>query len=126
MAVQFIEIGGEKMAVLPAADYARLVEDAEDRADLRMAMEAETRRDGGEEYLPAEMVDRLLAGEAPLRIWRKHRGMTLETLSRKAGISIQYLSEIERGIRMGTMKVWRALAEALGLDVDDIMPRVAG
>lgn len=123
MAVQFIEIGGEKMAVLPAADYARLVADAEERADLRTALEAEARRDNGEEYLPAEMIDRLLAGETPLRVWRKHRGMTLETLSRKADISIQYLSEIERGIRVGTIKVWRALADALGLDVDDIAPR---
>lgn len=126
MAVQFIEIGGEKMAVLPAADYTRLVEDAEERADLRMAMDAEARRGEGEEYLPAEMIDRLLAGEAPLRVWRRHRGMTLQVLSRKAGISIQYLSEIERGIRIGTLKVWRALARELNLDVDDIMPESSG
>lgn len=123
MAVQFIEIGGEKMAILPAADYARLIEDAEDRADLRAAMDAEARRGGGEEYLPAEMVDRLLAGEAPLRVWRKHRGLTLQALGRKAGISHAYLSQIEQGVRKGTLKAWRALAAALDLTLDDIMPQ---
>ena len=126
MAVQFIDIGGQKLAVMPAADYDRLVADVEDRADEQAAIEAERRREAGEEYLPAEMVDRLLAGESPLRIWRKHRGMTLEVLSGRSGISIGYLSQIEKGRRDGTVKAWRALAAALDLELDDILPQNPG
>jgi len=122
MAVQFIEFGGEKLAVMPIADYDRLVAEAEDRADEQAAFEAETRRKAGEEYLPAEMVDRLLAGDPPLRIWRKHRGMTLQRLHEASGVSIGYLSQIERGERQGPTKVWRKLAAALSVDLDDILP----
>jgi len=125
MAVQFIDIGGQKLAVMPAADYDRLIAEVEDRADEQAALEAERRREAGEEYLPAEMVDRLLAGESPLRIWRKHRGMTLGALSKRSGISIGYLSQIEKGVRDGPVKSWRALAAALDLELDDILPPIA-
>jgi len=125
MAVQFIDVGGEKLAVMPVADYDRLVAEAEDRADEQVAADAERRRQAGEEYLPADMVDRLLAGESPLRVWRKHRGMTLQRLSEEAGVSHTYISQIETGDRAGTAKVWRKLATALGLDLDDIVPQEA-
>jgi DNA-binding XRE family transcriptional regulator len=125
MAVQFIDIGGEKVAVMPIADYERLVSEVEDHADEQAAVDAEARRRAGEEYLPAGMVDRLLAGESPLRTWRKHRGMTLQALSGKSGISIGYLSQIEKGERDGAVKTWRTLAAALDLELDDILPQIA-
>jgi len=121
MAVQFIDVGGQKLAVMPIADYDRLVGEAEDRADAQAAVNAEARRKAGEEYLPAEMVDLLLAGESPLRVWRKHRGMTLEQLGAQAGISHVYVSQIETGQRAGTARVWQKLAGALGVDLDDIL-----
>ncbi|HYN46765.1 MAG TPA: helix-turn-helix transcriptional regulator [Allosphingosinicella sp.] len=123
MAVQFIDIGGEKLAVMPVADYDRLVAEVEDRADEQAAAEAERRRQAGEEYLPAEMVDRLLAGESPLRVWRKHRGLTLKRLGEKAGLSLVYISQIEGANRGGSAKVWRKLATALDVDIDDILPQ---
>ena len=122
MAVRFIDFDGEKLAAMPIADYERLVAEMEDRVDLYAAIGAENRRQAGEEYLPAEFVDRLLAGEAPLRAWRKHRGMTLKALGDKAGISIGYLSQLERGERAGTPRFWRGLAVVLGVAVDDILP----
>jgi DNA-binding XRE family transcriptional regulator len=125
MAVHFIDIGGEKIAVMPIADYERLVADAEDRADEQTARVAGNRRDAGEEYLPAAMVDRLLAGESAVRVWRNHRGMTLRRLGEASELSIGYLSQIEAGKREGTAKVWRRIATALGVDIDDILPQVA-
>ncbi len=123
MAVQFIDVGGEKLAVMPIADYDRLIAESEDRADERAAAEAESRRLGGEEYLPADMVDRLIAGESPLRVWRKHRKLTLQALGEVAGVTHPYISQIETGKREGTAKVWRKLAAALNVDLDDILPR---
>ncbi len=123
MTVQIVEIAGQKMAMLPIADYERLLDLAEDRADTLAAAAAEERRRAGEEYLPAAMVDRLLAGDNPLRVWRRHRGMTLARLSGETGITTGYLSDIERGRRRGSPGLFRKLAEALRVSTDDILPQ---
>ena len=57
MSVQIVEIAGQKMAVLPVSDYQRLVDIVEDKSDILAAHQAEQRRLGGEEYLPAALVD---------------------------------------------------------------------
>ena len=122
MTVQIVEIAGQKMAMLPVAEYERLVDIAEDKADALAAAEAEKRRLDGEEYLPAEMADRIMAGESPLRVWRQHRGMTQQTLAKAAGIGTSFMSQIENGVRKGSPMVWRRLAEALNVSADDILP----
>lgn len=103
-------------------DRQRLVECAEDQADARAAVAAEERRAAGEEYLASALVDRLASGEPPLRVWRTHRGLSLRALASAAGIAGSYLSQLENGRRDGAPRVWRALATALRLDVDDILP----
>lgn len=123
MTVQIVELAGQKMALLPVADYERLLELSEDRADILAAVAAEERRRAGEEYLPVEMVDRLLAGESPLRVWRKHRGKTIAALAREAGICTSYLSDLERRRKHGKPGQWRRLADALALSIDDILPQ---
>ena len=122
MTVQIVEIAGQKMAVLPVADYERLVDTAEDKSDALAAVEAERRRADGEAYLPAAMLDRIMAGESALRVWRQHRAMTLEALQVATGVSKPYLSQLESSRRQGSPAVWRAIAEALGVAVDDILP----
>jgi DNA-binding XRE family transcriptional regulator len=123
MTVQIVDIAGQKMAMLPVADYERLLDLAEDRSDALAAAAAEERRLGGEDYLPAEAVDRMLGGESPLRVWRKHRGMTLAELSGEAGITTGFLSDIERGRRRGSPILFRKLANALRVSADDILPQ---
>jgi len=122
MGAQIVEIGGQRMAMLPIADYERLVDIAEDNADALSAAQAERRRVEGEEYLPVEMVDRILAGESALRVWRKYRGMTLDQLSALAGIRPPFLSTIETGKSRGAPALWRKLALALNVSADDILP----
>ena len=122
MTVQIVEIAGQKIAMLPIADYQRLMEIVEAKADIGAAAEAEQRRLDGEDYLPAEMVDRIIAGESALKIWRKYRGLTLERLAFHAGTSLEHISMLERGKRQGSLPVWRALAKALNVSADDILP----
>jgi hypothetical protein len=63
---------GERLAVLPEAEYLALLEAADDATDreavrgFRAALAA-----GEEELLPAALVDRILDGESPLRVDRK-------------------------------------------------------
>jgi DNA-binding XRE family transcriptional regulator len=72
-----------------------------------------------DESLPIEVADRLLAGENPLRVWRRHRGMTQRALAAVIGKS--YLSEIESGKKDGSIRVIKAAAKALGVDLDDLV-----
>jgi ribosome-binding protein aMBF1 (putative translation factor) len=122
MGAQIVEIAGQKIAMLPIADYERLLELAEDSADILAARRAEERRLNGEEYVPSELVKRILAGERPLRVWREYRGLSLAQLSAQVGIGVSYLSEIERGLRQGPARIWVRLARALDVTVEDILP----
>lgn len=122
MTAQIVEIAGQKIAMLPMADYQRLIDIAEDKADLAAAEEAERRRQAGEEYVPAAVVDQMLAGKSPLAAWRKHRGLTLEILGERVGCTHSHLSNVERGLKPASFALWRKLAAELNVDLDDIVP----
>lgn len=121
MGAQIVEIAGKKMAVLPVGDYERLIELAEDKADILAAERAEERRNAGEEYVPAELVNRILDGENPLRVWRKYRKLSLKQLSNQSGVGLSYISELERGLKHGPGRVWAKLARSLNVSVEDIL-----
>ena len=76
--------------------------------------------EGGESF-PAEVVDRLLAGQNPIRVYRDHRGMTQGALAAAAGIHPVYLSQIETGKRTGSARTLVAIAKALGVTVHDLI-----
>ena len=123
MSAQILEIGGRKMAVLPVEDYERLLELAEDREDIAAAADAERRRnEGSVEYLPADMVNRILDGENALRVWREHRRLSIADLAEKSGYGYSMISKVEAGTRQGTVALWKALATALKVLPEDIMP----
>jgi DNA-binding XRE family transcriptional regulator len=122
MTAQIVEISGQKMAVLPMADYERLIEIAEEQADISAAIAAEKRRQDGEELIPSELVYAIMDGENPLRAWRKYRGLTIDTLAATAGIRQSMLSMLENGKAQGKPAHWRALAEALNVTIEDIFP----
>ena len=51
---------------------------------------------GEEETLSAEFVAELVGGKThPLRLWRRHRGLTLEVLAKASGVTRSALSQIE-------------------------------
>ena len=105
------------LVMLAREDYERLVDEAEDNA----AAEAHGRA-AGEERVPIEVARRLVAGENPIRVWREHRGMTLDQVSARAGIGKGYLSDIENGKRTGPVQTLQAIARALDVRLDEIAP----
>jgi hypothetical protein len=105
-----------ELYIMSAATLDDLLSERADAAGAAAAI-ADRRSD---ERVPAAVVDRLLAGEHPVRVWRDHRGLTLERLHDKAGLSIGYLSEIEAGKKPGSLKALRAIATALKIDLDDV------
>ena len=115
--------GGEELVLVPRADFERLVEAAEQLADVSAYDEAKRRLAAGEdEMLPAAMVDRLLAGENALRVWREHRGLSASELAGRAGLSQAYVSQLETGKRDGPVAALGAPARALGVDIGDLAP----
>ena len=73
---------------------------------------------GAQELFPHVVVDRLMAGQSPVQIYREYRGMTREALAQKAGVSIETLASLEAGI---DMIVLRKIADALEIDVRKLM-----
>ena len=113
---------GERLIVMPEAEYRALIEAAEDAADLAAIDRFRRKLAAGEEELvPAAVVDRLLDGENPIRVWREHRGLGVKDLARQAAIAAPYLSQMETGKRAGTVETMRRLADALGLTIDDLV-----
>lgn len=109
-------------AVIPYDEYQALIERLEWLEDLRDSKAfTEKLSRGEEEVIPAEVVERLVDGESPVKVWREHRGLTQEDLGEQVGLSGSYLSQIESGKCEGTVKVYTALARALGVDVDDLV-----
>ena len=53
---------------------------------------------------------------------RKLRGLNQTDLASAAGISTSYLSEIERGSKVGApLSIYWKLSEALGVDLSDLL-----
>ena len=111
---------GVQTCALPI--YERLVEAAEDAADVAAYDEVKRKLAAGEdELIPDEVVGRLIAGENKVRVWREHRGMTAAALADAAGISTPYLSQIESGKRDGSIDVMKRISSALRMTVDDLV-----
>ena len=109
------------MVMLGRAEYDALVEMAEMLEDVAAYDEAKRRiAEGDDLRVPLEFVDRLIDGENPIRVWRDFRGMTSKDLAKAIGISAAYLSEIETGKKEGSLSVFRNIAKALRVDIDDL------
>ena len=100
------------LVVTTPADLAEMLEDAAATAAFH------TTRD--QERVPIEVVDRLIASENPVKVWREHRGLSQRALAERTGLNFAYLSQIETGARKGPVGTMKKLAKALGLELDDL------
>jgi len=117
-----INDGKPAFAVLPIVEYKRLLALAEDRIDINEARRVSARiASGEEETLPADFVAALVAGKTqPLRLWRQHRGLTLDALGKACGVTRSALSQIESGRTKASGALLKRLAKALNCDMDDL------
>ncbi len=93
------------LRALPKADGARITDALE-----KVAAEITLRH----AFVTGEEMQRLLAGEHPLTVWREKRGMTQAALASAAGLSSTYLSEIEARQQPGSVA-------ALEVAIDDLV-----
>ncbi|WP_082803608.1 helix-turn-helix domain-containing protein [Kocuria palustris] len=79
-------------------------------------------------FPPVQIQDGLLWRESVgdvMRQERVDRGERLTDVAGRAGVSPQYLSEIERGMKDPSSEMLHAIAGALGLEVPDLARRAA-
>lgn len=107
----------ERYVVMPETEF-EAMQDALDNAE---AGAIEARIAAGEETYPAELVDAILDGANPVAAFRKWRGLTAQDLAEKAGLSRPYVTEIETGKKVGSVKALKAIAEVLEIDLDDLV-----
>src|SRR5256886_13343032 len=87
--------------------------------------EPQREREPQPEPRPQEPLWREVLGRR-LRVLRQEQRETLAETAARAGISPQYLSEIERGRKEPSSEMIAALAGALGLTLIDLTEQVAG
>ncbi len=110
-----------EMITIPLDEYQALRHAAEELDDLRAFDRAKGALDAGEDELfPAETLNRLLAGESPLRVWRELRGLTQSGLASTSGVNRVQIADIEAGRRKGSIETARKLADTLGVAIDDL------
>jgi hypothetical protein len=121
MKAQVIERDGRpEWAVIPWPDYQRLLELAEERADIAAAESAAVALADGEELIPGEVVKRLVAGEPPLKVWREYRGLDRAALGAKAGVAENLIARWEAGQAPIDADALGRLAASLAIDADDL------
>jgi|HubBroStandDraft_1064217.scaffolds.fasta_scaffold146436_2 DNA-binding XRE family transcriptional regulator len=111
---------GERLVTMTAEEYQDLL----DARDAEAAMRAVAA--GTLQTLSGDDVDAYLEATTPLAFWRRHRGFTQADMARLAGVSQPYLAQMENGKREGSVSVYRRLARALGLIVDELLPDTSG
>lgn len=109
------------MVTITREEYQRLLNAAEDLADIAAYDRAKAMlARGDDELIPADFANRLMAGEPPLRVYRDLRGFTQARLSEASGVNRVQIANIESGTRRGSVETLRRLAEALGVSIDDL------
>ena len=73
-----------------------------------------------EEIPPHEVIERIVHGEHPIKVFRQYRRMNIEQLSRMSGISVESIRKIEAGQYFPGKMVFQKLAGALMVQVEDI------
>lgn len=102
---------------IPRAEYDAMRAQIEDLDDILAGHAARTGF-----TLPHDDAMRVIEGEHPVRVWREVRGLTAAALAAAAKVSKAYLSEIETGRKPGSVEAYKALAAALDVPVDALLP----
>ena len=106
-----------RLAPISDAQYADLVDRVTDDVTDRLALATPG---NPSDYMPVDLVERMIDGESPVRIWREHRGLRQVDLAAATGIKKARLSQIEHGASASVEKM-AALAAALGVSMDDLV-----
>lgn len=102
MQYDIIHIAGKPHVLVPLHDYTQM-------------------KNGSSSELPDDVLQKITVGnQSPIKIIRKHRGMTQDDLASAAGISRPYLTEIETGRKEGSIRSLKSIAKALNVPLEKL------
>ncbi len=107
---------GETTVSLTQTSHPGLLPHIEDLEDRVTALEAD---DGSRILHPVALA--IIRGQSPLVAFRTHCGLTLRELARRTGVSLSYLSEIERDRKPGSTATLTKIAATLNTTVDTLL-----
>ena len=121
--VRTVTPAGEAIVILPAAEFDRLRDLAEDGRDARTVDASLARLHAGEDELLTEAdLDALRAAPSPLAYWRARRGLSLDALANVVGLSADSVVALEAASTAADEVTYERLARALGVEAEDITP----
>ena len=94
------------------------LEDSFDAAQVTLARAEQANH----EMVSLATVRRLSEGEVPVTVWREHRGLSLEQLAAFAQVQVDLLAAVEAGKEDVPLRIMYAIARALYVDLDDLVP----
>jgi len=101
--------GKPAYAVIPYAEYLHLMEHTGARPDEEVT-------------LPHEVVKMsILGGMSLIRAWREHLGLTQEEVAKRMGITQPAYAKIESGKTQPRIATCKRLAEAMGVEWEQLM-----
>ena len=103
----------EETVTLTRKEYDALVERNRELEDRLSALEAD---DGV--LIPHQVALSIIDGKKPILAFRNHLGLTLQQLSDRTGLTVSYLSDIERGRKPGSTAALRRIARAFNTTID--------
>lgn len=112
------QMKGKSSIPVPVKTVRQMLEAYEDMLDV-VAYDAA--RQHVEEYFPKQLVDRLIAGENRLRVYREYRVLTQRALADASGVSRDMIAMIETNKKQGSLRTVKKLAAALKVSVEDIV-----
>lgn len=103
----------QETVTISRAEYDALVAHSAKLEEHIAALEAD---DGSR--IPHPVALAVIRGDSPLAAFRSYRGLTLRQLAESSGVTASYISEIERGIKPGSISALTRLANALDTTID--------
>ena len=118
MRIEKVIRNGKEFGLLPMPKLLKLIEDAEMLADVRAYDGAKALLERNkEELIPFEIIERRLAGESMVKVWREYRGLTQQALAATSAVSRPMIAAIESRHKKGGVATLKKLATALKVDL---------
>ena len=108
--------GGERLVILPEAQYRILARAAAEALKV-------IGRQQPAPCLPTAISQAISDGQNPVRAIRRWRGLSGRYLARLAGITPSMVSQIECAGKIGSTRTLKAIADALCVPVDLVVPQ---
>ena len=112
---------GEAIATLPEAEFERLRDLAEDALDAKLIDESRAPlAAGNDERLSEADLNALRTAPTPLAFWRERRGFTRPARAQRCAVSEATIDGLGMNVSTAEPALYERLADALGVDVEDI------